>query len=56
MLNTTIGLRIYPHTPLVRQAVEEGMIARDDDLLLPRFYLRPELESCIRELVESRGK
>jgi radical SAM superfamily enzyme YgiQ (UPF0313 family) len=56
MLNTTIGLRIYPHTPLARQAVEEGMIAPDDDLLLPRFYLRPELEACIRELVAPRGK
>ena len=56
MLRTTIGLRTYPRTPLARQAVEEGMIAPDDDLLLPRFYLRPELETCIRELVASRGK
>jgi radical SAM superfamily enzyme YgiQ (UPF0313 family) len=56
MLKTTIGIRIYPQTPLARQAVEEGMIAPDDDLLLPRFYLRPELKTYIREVVASRGK
>jgi radical SAM superfamily enzyme YgiQ (UPF0313 family) len=56
MLHTTIGIRIYPHTPLARQAVAEGMIAPDDDLLRPRFYLQPDLQTCIHEMVESRGK
>ena len=56
MLKTTIGIRIYPGTPLARLAVDEGMIASDDDLLLPRYYLRRELAACIHDIVQSRGK
>jgi radical SAM superfamily enzyme YgiQ (UPF0313 family) len=56
MLNVTVGIRIYPGTPLARQAVAEGMIAADDDLLQPRFYVRPELESYIREMIVARGQ
>lgn len=56
MLNTTIGIRIYPGTPLARTAVDDGMIASDDDLLLPRYYLQRELAPCIHDLVQSRGK
>jgi radical SAM superfamily enzyme YgiQ (UPF0313 family) len=38
-LKVTAGLRIYPQTPLAHQALAEGVVAPDDDLLLPRFYL-----------------
>jgi radical SAM superfamily enzyme YgiQ (UPF0313 family) len=55
VLNTTIGIRIYPQTPLARLAVQEGVIAPDDDLLLPRFYVRPGLEKCIPDMVDSRA-
>jgi len=34
----TVGLRIYPGTTLQRIAVDQGVIAADDSLLLPRFY------------------
>ena len=34
----TVGLRIYPGTTLQRIAIDEGVIAGDDSLLLPRFY------------------
>ena len=51
MLNVTIGIRIYPQTALARIAIEEGMLDPKDDLLHPRFYLRPELETCIRDIV-----
>ena len=34
----TVGLRIYPGTTLQRIAIDEGFIAGDDSLLLPRFY------------------
>ncbi len=54
MLKTTIGIRIYPHTRLARLALEEGFIAPDDDLLRPRFYLRPELEAPIRKMMDNR--
>jgi radical SAM superfamily enzyme YgiQ (UPF0313 family) len=57
-LKITLGVRIYPGTPLARRAIAEGMIAADDDLLFPRFYLAPGLEPWIQERVarfEARG-
>jgi radical SAM superfamily enzyme YgiQ (UPF0313 family) len=53
-LNVSAGIRIYPHTPLARLAVEEGVVAEDDDLLQPRFYIRPGLEPSIREALARR--
>lgn len=50
-LKTTVGIRIYPGTPLARRAVEDGMISAEDDLLFPRFYLAPGLEPWIQERV-----
>jgi radical SAM superfamily enzyme YgiQ (UPF0313 family) len=38
-LRITVGIRIYPDTPLAQIAVREGVIAAEDDLLFPRFYL-----------------
>jgi radical SAM superfamily enzyme YgiQ (UPF0313 family) len=57
-LKVTVGLRIYPGTPLARRAVDEGAISAEDDLLVPRFYLAPGLEPWIQERVarfEARG-
>jgi radical SAM superfamily enzyme YgiQ (UPF0313 family) len=42
-LKITAGLRIYPHTLLAATALAEGLIAPDDDLLWPRFYLVQDL-------------
>jgi radical SAM superfamily enzyme YgiQ (UPF0313 family) len=50
-LKITVGIRIYPDTALARLAVREGVIAPDDDLLLPRFYLAPGLEPWIHDRV-----
>ena len=50
-LKITVGLRIYPQTPLARTAVSEGVIRADEDLLLPRFYLTPELRDWLPERV-----
>jgi radical SAM superfamily enzyme YgiQ (UPF0313 family) len=36
-----LGIRIYPQTALQGIAVQEGVIAREDDLLEPRFYISP---------------
>jgi len=44
----TVGLRIYPHTRLARVAVAEGLLDPADDLLKPRFYIKPGLESALR--------
>ena len=40
----TAGLRIYPGTTLQRIAVDEGVVAPDDPLLVPRFYFSPALQ------------
>jgi radical SAM superfamily enzyme YgiQ (UPF0313 family) len=52
-LKITTGLRIYPQTPLARTALAEGIIKAGDDLLFPRFYLRPELRDWLPEKVAS---
>ena len=50
MLKVFVGIRLYPHTPLARLAVEEGVVSAEDDLLLPRFYIRAGLEDYIRKV------
>jgi radical SAM superfamily enzyme YgiQ (UPF0313 family) len=49
-LKITIGIRIYPRTEVARRAVKDGIIAPDDDLLIPRFYMAPGLEEPLREM------
>ncbi len=51
-VKVTIGIRIYPHTEVARRAVEEGIVAPYDDLLIPRFYMEPGLEGPVRDMVE----
>ena len=48
-LRITVGIRIYPGTPLARRAVAEGVIASESELLVPRFYVAPGLEPWIYE-------
>jgi radical SAM superfamily enzyme YgiQ (UPF0313 family) len=38
-----VGIRIYPNTPLHGIAVSDGVVAADDDLLRPRFYISPAI-------------
>ncbi len=52
-LRTTVGIRVYPNTPLAETAREQGIISRDDDLLRPTFYLAPGLEPWIHERVQA---
>jgi radical SAM superfamily enzyme YgiQ (UPF0313 family) len=52
-LRTTVGIRIYPGTPLAKTALREGLIDPDDDLLRPRFYLAPGLEPWIQKRVNA---
>jgi len=54
MLKVTVGIRIYPRTPLAKIALEEGVISGADDLLFPRYYLRPELAGWILDMVPSQ--
>lgn len=54
-LRTTVGIRIYPGTALARRALREGVIAGEEDLLLPHFYLAPGLEPWLQARVAAVG-
>lgn len=36
-MQITVGIRIYPGTPLAERALEEGIVAPGDNFLAPRF-------------------
>jgi radical SAM superfamily enzyme YgiQ (UPF0313 family) len=46
-LKITLGVRIYPYTPLAKTALEDRVILSGDDLLFPRFYLAKGLEDWL---------
>jgi len=50
-----VGIRIYADTALQKIAVEEGLLARTDDLLEPRFYISPLIgpERLIEAITEA---
>ncbi len=50
-LKITVGIRIYPHTPLADRAIAEGVVRANDDLLSPRFYLAASLRDWLPERV-----
>jgi radical SAM superfamily enzyme YgiQ (UPF0313 family) len=52
-LKITIGIRIYPYTPLAKTALKEGLIKADDNLLFPRYYMGKDLEGWLRETVNA---
>ena len=55
-MKISIGIRIYPFTALARTAIEEGIIAPDDDLLFPKFYMTKGLEDWLRKTVDDYRK
>jgi hypothetical protein len=44
MIFVQVGLRVYPGTPLQREAIEEGVIDAENDLLKSFHYVSPQLE------------
>jgi radical SAM superfamily enzyme YgiQ (UPF0313 family) len=48
-MKITTGIRIYPDTLLADIAIKEGIIDPDDNLLMPKFYIRKELEEWLFE-------
>jgi radical SAM superfamily enzyme YgiQ (UPF0313 family) len=52
-LKITAGVRIYPHTILAKQAIDEGMIASHHELLFPRFYLARDLEDWLPDTLKN---
>ncbi len=53
LMRITVGIRIYPHTPLARLARTQGLIPPDDTLLTPRFYLREGLIPWLPEKIKA---
>lgn len=54
-LKITVGIRVYPGTPLARRAVREGVVSPNDTLLTPTFYLDHELGEWIQRELQRRG-
>ena len=54
-VEVTVGIRIYPDTPLAKIAVQEGLVSRDDDLLMPRFYIVRDIRDWLYETVRERA-
>ncbi|MFH2128876.1 MAG: radical SAM protein [bacterium] len=52
-IKITLGIRIYPNTTLAATAIEDGIIAPDQDLLFPAFYLVPDLADWLRETIRN---
>jgi radical SAM superfamily enzyme YgiQ (UPF0313 family) len=55
-VKVTTGIRIYPGTALAKQAVSEGMISANDEMLYPKFYLAPEIKGWLQEFVNGQIK
>jgi hypothetical protein len=55
-MKVTAGIRIYPGTALARLAGEEGMTDPRDDLLFPKFYMRPDLRDWLLEAVRDMAE
>jgi len=52
-MKITIGTRIYPNTSLQQIAIKEGLIAADENLLIPKFYIAKGLEGWLRDTVKT---
>ena len=40
----SIGVRIFPDTPIYKRSIEEGIISTEDDLIEPTFYFSKQIE------------
>lgn len=45
-----IGMRIYPHTPLYKIALDESVITPDDDLMESKYYLAQNVDLSMKKL------
>jgi len=53
MMRITVGIRIYPRTAVARIARAAGVIAANDPLLHPRFYLQQDLIPWLPETIQA---
>jgi radical SAM superfamily enzyme YgiQ (UPF0313 family) len=52
-LKITAGVRIYPHTLLAKKAIEDRVIASNDELISPRFYMANGLGDWLPEILKN---
>lgn len=55
-MKLSVGIRIYPNTPLADRAIQEGKIASNDDLLMPKFYVVEEMKAWLYETIGQWAK
>ena len=55
LLKITVGIRIYPNTPLAAQAVDDGVISPRNELLDPCFYMAKGLEDWLPQIAAEWG-
>lgn len=48
-----IGNRLFPGSNLTNQAIEEGLIQGDDDLLMPSYYVTPIVRPHLLETLQT---
>jgi radical SAM superfamily enzyme YgiQ (UPF0313 family) len=52
-----VGMRIYPHTQLQKLSIKEGLIAANDTLLEPKYYLMKNFDlEAVRQSALATGK
>ena len=56
LIKISVGIRIYPGTPLADQAIIEGKIKSHEQLLLPEFYVVDDIKDWICETVGKWAK
>ena len=49
MVRLTMGVRVYPYTRLAEYMVKRGLVAPEDDLLRPTFFIEPDLRDWLPE-------
>jgi radical SAM superfamily enzyme YgiQ (UPF0313 family) len=54
---TYIGMRIYPDTKLQQYAIHEGIIDKEDDLLVPKYYLSKNVDyDSLKQRAKQTGR
>ena len=52
-LRITLGVRIYPNTPLAETAVKWGIVSARNNLLRPTFFMQPGLKDWVEKTVRA---
>ncbi len=56
LVKLSVGIRIYPNTPLADQAIKEGRITSHENLLAPTFCVVNDIKDWIYETVGNWAK